>query len=94
VERGIEIIPEASRRLSTGMKNRHPEIPWPNVAGIGNVLRHEYEHVAHDVLWHVVQDDLPALETVWRDELASGIARRAPSFTNVPPRWLRKSGTG
>src|SRR3984893_7152795 len=62
VERGVEIISEASRRLGDELKARHPEIPWPKVAGIGNILRHEYEHVAHDVLWHVVRDDLPALE--------------------------------
>ena len=41
VERGIEIISEASRHLSNELKARHPEIPWPKVAGIGNVLRHE-----------------------------------------------------
>jgi uncharacterized protein with HEPN domain len=78
VERGIEIISEASRRLSAEMKNRHSEIPWPKVAGIGNVLRHEYEDVAHDVLWHVVRDDLPTLEKVCRDELAAEIARKRP----------------
>ena len=70
VERGIEIISEASRHLSDELKARHPEIPWPKVAGIGNVLRHEYEHVAHDVLWHVVRNDLPPLERVCRAELA------------------------
>ena len=70
VERGIEIISEASRHLSDELKTRHPEIPWPKVAGIGNVLRHDYEHVAHDVLWHVVHDDLPPLEKVCREELA------------------------
>ena len=70
VERGIEIISEASRHLSNELKARHPEIPWPKVAAIGNVLRHEYEHVAHDVLWHVVRDDLPPLERVCRAELA------------------------
>jgi uncharacterized protein with HEPN domain len=32
--RGIEIISEASRRLSDDLKARHPEIPWPKVAGI------------------------------------------------------------
>jgi uncharacterized protein with HEPN domain len=74
VERGIEIISEASRHLSDELKARHPEIPWPKVAGIGNVLRHEYEHVAHDVLWHVVRDDLPPLELVCREELASAQA--------------------
>ena len=52
------------------MKARHAQIPWPKVAGIGNVLRHEYEDVAPDVLWHVVRDNLPPLETVCRDELA------------------------
>jgi uncharacterized protein with HEPN domain len=75
VERGIEIISEASRRLSAKLKARHPEIPWPKVAGIGNVLRHEYEDVAHDVLWHVVQNDLPTLEKACRDELAAEIRR-------------------
>jgi uncharacterized protein with HEPN domain len=43
--------------------------PWPKVAGIGNVLRHDYGRVAHDVLWHVARDDLPALEKVCREEL-------------------------
>jgi uncharacterized protein with HEPN domain len=42
VERGVEIISEASRRLTDDLKNRHPEIPWGKVAGIGNILRHEY----------------------------------------------------
>lgn len=71
VERGIEIISEASRRLPDAMKARHSDIPWPKVAGIGNVLRHDYEHVAHDVLWHVVLDNLPPLERACRDELAA-----------------------
>src|SRR5580700_12270420 len=75
VERGVEIISEASRHLPGEMKARHPEIPWPKVAGIGNVLRHDYQDVAHDVLWHVVRENLPPLEKVCRDELAAEIAR-------------------
>ena len=70
VERCIEIISEASRHLSDGLKARHPMIPWRKVAGIGNVLRHEYERVAPDIIWHVVNDDLPALDKACRDELA------------------------
>jgi uncharacterized protein with HEPN domain len=70
VERGIEIISEASRRLPQDLKGRHPDIPWPKVAAIGNILRHEYQDVAHDVLWHVVNEDLPQLEKVCRIELA------------------------
>jgi uncharacterized protein with HEPN domain len=75
VERGIEIISEASRHLSDELKARHPEIPWPKVAAIGNVLRHDYGRVAHDVLWHVPRDDLPPLEKVCREELAAALAR-------------------
>lgn len=74
VERGIEIISEASRHLNDELKARYPEIPWSKVAGIGNVLRHEYERVAHDVLWRVVSKDLPPLENACREELARGEA--------------------
>jgi uncharacterized protein with HEPN domain len=70
VERGIEIISEASRRLPDPIKERHPLIPWKKVAGIGNTPRHDYQHVAHDILWRVVQDELPPLEAVCRAELA------------------------
>ncbi|MBF0517836.1 MAG: DUF86 domain-containing protein [Nitrospirae bacterium] len=73
VERGIEIISEASRRLPDELKARHQDIPWLKVAGIGNVLRHDYEHVAHDVLWHVVKDNLPHLENVCHEGLTAAI---------------------
>jgi uncharacterized protein with HEPN domain len=75
VERGLEIISEASRHLPETMKARHPIIPWSKVAGIGNILRHDYEHIAYDVLWRVAQDDLPTLERVCREELAAEQAR-------------------
>jgi uncharacterized protein with HEPN domain len=71
VERGVEIISEASRRLPTNLKARHPEIPWPKVAGIGNVLRHNYESVAAQVMWALVRDELAPLEKACREELAA-----------------------
>jgi uncharacterized protein with HEPN domain len=70
VERGVEIISEASRHLSNELKARHPHIPWAKVAGIGNVLRHEYEGVAPPVMWKLAQEDLAPLEEVCREELA------------------------
>jgi uncharacterized protein with HEPN domain len=69
IQRGIEIISEASRHLPDEMKARHPEIPWSKVAGIGSVLRHGYEDIEASVLWKVVREDLPELERVCRDEL-------------------------
>jgi len=71
VERGIEIISEASRHLPDDLKARNPEIPWRKVAGIGNILRHDYESIAAPVLWRLVHADLPTLEKVCRSELAA-----------------------
>jgi uncharacterized protein with HEPN domain len=71
VARGIEIISEASRHLPADMKDRHPEIPWRKVAGIGNVLRHEYERTAPEILWSLAHQDLATLEKVCREEPAA-----------------------
>lgn len=71
VERGIEIISEASRHLPAEMKSRHPDMPWRNIAGIGNILRHNYEHVSAPILYALVLNKLPALEQICRDELAA-----------------------
>lgn len=72
IERGVEIISEASRRLSSEIKARHLDIPWQKVAGIGNVLRHDYESVSAPVMWKLVREDLLELDRVCREELARG----------------------
>ena len=71
VERGVEIISEASRHLPDDLKARNPEIPWQKVAGIGNILRHNYESIAAPVLWKLVQADLPALKKACRYDLVA-----------------------
>jgi uncharacterized protein with HEPN domain len=70
VTRCLEIISEASRRLPEDLKARHPSIPWKEMAGAGNVYRHDYENVeAYDV-WITIQDHLPTLRAVIDAELA------------------------
>jgi hypothetical protein len=64
VERRVGIISEASRHLTEDLKARHPGIPWQKVAGIGNVLRHNYESIAAPIIWKLAQADLPLLEKV------------------------------
>jgi uncharacterized protein with HEPN domain len=51
------------------LKAHHPEIPWAKVAGIGSVLRCDYERIAPDVIWKLAKIDLLVLEAVCRDEL-------------------------
>jgi uncharacterized protein with HEPN domain len=74
VERGIEIISEASRHLTNEIKVRHPGIPWSKIAGIGNVLRHAYDRVAPDILWKLARDDLPELYEACRIELVVALS--------------------
>ena len=62
IQRGIEIISEASRHLPDELQNTRPEIPWKQIAGIGSMLRHEYHSIADVVIWRVVTDYLPPLK--------------------------------
>jgi uncharacterized protein with HEPN domain len=62
VQRAIEIISEASRAIPAELANSRPEIPWPRVRGIGNVLRHEYRGLADPLIWNIVVDELPRLK--------------------------------
>jgi uncharacterized protein with HEPN domain len=63
VERCVEIVSEASRRLPPDLKDRHPAIPWQKIAGIGNVQRHDYDVVNDATLWHAATVDLLPLKT-------------------------------
>ena len=69
VTRCLEIISEASRRLPDSMKARHPSIAWRDMAGAGNVYRHDYEDVVAKLVWDTVQLALPPLSAVVSFEL-------------------------
>src|ERR1044072_68713 len=56
IERGIEVISEASRHLGSGLKAQH-DLRWDDIAGIGNILRHEYQHVDETIIWRAVKND-------------------------------------
>jgi uncharacterized protein with HEPN domain len=61
IERCLEIISEASRHLPDAVTARHPAIEWRKIAGIGNVLRHDYERISMSIIWSVIVDHLPVL---------------------------------
>nr|WP_245313193.1 HepT-like ribonuclease domain-containing protein [Bradyrhizobium macuxiense] len=61
---------EASRRLPADLKARHPGIAWRQMAGAGNVYRHDYEDVAAQLVWDTVERALPPLRAVIEQEIA------------------------
>jgi len=69
VTRCLEIISGASRRLPDDLKERHPKIRWKQMAGAGNVYRHDYEDVAARFVWDTVQRDLPLLRVAIQHEI-------------------------
>ena len=69
VTRCLEIISEASRRLPEDRKARHPSIPWKNIAGAGNVYRHDYEDVAARVVLDTVKLALPPFKAAIVEEI-------------------------
>jgi uncharacterized protein with HEPN domain len=70
VTRCLEIISEASRRLSDELKARHPQMPWREMAAAGNFYRHNYEDVLPRRVWKTLHDDLPPLRAAIEQELA------------------------
>ena len=61
VTRCLEIISEASRRLSASTTARHPDIPWREIRASGNVYRHEYEHIHEQLIWDTLAHEVPKL---------------------------------
>ena len=62
VIRNIEIIGEASKKISTKLKQVNNEIPWKEIAGMRDKLIHDYMGVDTGVVWKTVNEDIPYLE--------------------------------
>ena len=61
VERRLEIIGEAARKISRSLKAAHPEIPWRRIVAQRNVLAHEYGEVDDVLVWNVAREEIPTL---------------------------------
>jgi uncharacterized protein with HEPN domain len=61
VERSLELLGEAARRVTAGFREGHPEIPWRDLIGLGNVLAHDYGEVEQDRLWQIATRDAATL---------------------------------
>jgi uncharacterized protein with HEPN domain len=60
--RALEIIGEASGKLSADFRDAHPEVDWRSLKSMRNLLIHEYAYVAADEVWKAWQVDIPDLK--------------------------------
>ena len=59
--RNLEILGEASRKIGPEFRAAHPEIPWREMNDLRNVLIHNYEGADADMVWGIVERDVPQL---------------------------------
>lgn len=63
VVRHLQIIGEAARALPPDVRERFPEIPWPQIIGMRHILVHDYFEIDSQVVWDVVIRNLPELKS-------------------------------
>ena len=65
VIRCLEVLGEAAKHIPTSFRKKHPDIPWTKMAGMRDVLIHDYMGVDLKTVWKVVQERLPALKPLF-----------------------------
>lgn len=73
--RQLEIVGEATKQLSPDLRERHPDLPWRRIAGLRDVLIHQYMGVDLEAVWGIVVDHVPALRQRVEQILASDSSR-------------------
>jgi uncharacterized protein with HEPN domain len=62
VIRNLEIIGEATKRVPEEIRLRYPDVEWKRIAGLRDILAHEYFGVDTEIIWDIIQNKLPVLE--------------------------------
>jgi uncharacterized protein with HEPN domain len=65
--RCLEIIGEASRKISPELRSKYPAIPWREIASTRNKIIHDYSGIDYDIVKNIVVNDIPELEFQIRD---------------------------
>lgn len=58
----LQVIGEAARSLSVELITQYPEVPWTQIIGMRNILAHRYFEIDFDIVWTVVDQELPVLK--------------------------------
>jgi len=63
VVKALEIVGEAVKKIPDDIRSQYPQIPWKDVAGMRDILVHQYWRVDSRVVWSTVQTGIPILKT-------------------------------
>jgi uncharacterized protein with HEPN domain len=69
VTHNLQIIGEASKKLPSDLKSKHNSIPWKEIAGMRDVIVHNYFGISYEIVWDVVQNRIPSLKKAIDDML-------------------------
>ena len=57
----IQIVGEATKRLSREFREQHPELPWDDMAGMRDIIVHQYDRIDLDLIWRTIQENIPEM---------------------------------
>jgi uncharacterized protein with HEPN domain len=57
----ITIMGEATKRLSREFRAQHTEVPWDDIAGMRDIIAHQYDRLDLNIIWQVIQRNIPEL---------------------------------
>jgi uncharacterized protein with HEPN domain len=63
LERSLELVGEAARRVSDALRRKNPQIPWKEMIGLRNILAHDYGRIDHEKLYITATNEIPKLIT-------------------------------
>jgi uncharacterized protein with HEPN domain len=71
VIRNLEVIGEAIKKIPDGVRTQHPSVEWKKIAGVRDILVHEYFGIDVDIVWDIIQHKLSPLESQIRQIIAA-----------------------
>lgn len=60
--RNLEIIGEAIKKIPDELKNNHPDLEWKKIAGLRDILIHEYFGIDLEIIWDIIKNKLPSFK--------------------------------
>ena len=74
----IQIVGEATKRLSREFREQHPELPWDDMAGMRDIIVHQYDRLDLDLIWRTIQENIPEMLEAFAVAMRSIIAPLLP----------------